>query len=58
MIVMQVYLTTNDSQRIVILELGKLLYEGKFYLIPSNFLHNVVQKIYIDIQKEALVLCI
>ena len=58
MTVMQVYLTTNDSQRIVILELGKVLYEGQFYLIPSNFLHNVVQKIYIDIQKGALVLCI
>lgn len=58
MTVMQVYLTTNDSQRIVILELGKLLYEGKFYLIPANFLHKVVQKMYIDIQKEAIVLCI
>ena len=58
MTVMQVYLTTNDSQRIVILELGKVLYEGQFYLIPSNYLHNVVQKLYIDIKKEALVLCI
>ena len=58
MTVLQVYLTTNDSQRIVILELGKVLYEGKFYLIPSNFLHNVVQKMYIDIEKGALVLCI
>ena len=58
MSVMQVYLTTSDSQRVVILELDKVLYEGQFYLIPSNFLHNVVQKIYIDIQKEALVLCI
>lgn len=58
MTVMQVYLTTSDSQRVVILELDKVLYDGQFYLIPSNFLHNVVQKIYIDIQKEALVLCI
>ena len=58
MAVMDVYLTTNDSQRIVILELGKILYEGKFYLIPSNFLHNIVQKMYIDIQKGALVLCV
>ena len=58
MTVMQVYLTTNDSQRIGILELDKVLYEGQFYLIPANFLHNVVQKIYIDIKKEALVLCI
>ena len=58
MTVMQVYLTTKDSQRIVILELDKVLYEGKFYLIPANFLHNVVQKMYIDIQKEAIVLCI
>lgn len=58
MTVMQLYLTTNYSQRIVILELGKVLYEGQFDLIPSNFLHNVVQKIYIDIQKEDIVLCI
>ena len=58
MTIMEVYLTTNDSQRIVILELDKVLYEGQFYLIPSNYLHNVVQKIYIDIKKEALVLCI
>ena len=58
MTVMHVYLTTNDSQRVVILELDKVLYDGQFYLIPSNFLHNVVQKIYIDIKKEALVLCI
>lgn len=58
MTVMQVYLTINDSQRVVILELDKVLYEGQFYLIPSKFLHNVVQKMYIDIQKEAIVLCI
>lgn len=58
MTVMQVYLTTNDSQRIVILELDKVLYNGYFYLIPSKFLDKVVQKMYIDIQKEALVLCI
>lgn len=58
MTVMQVYLTTNDSQRIVILELDKVLYDGKFYLIPSEFLVKVVQKMYIDIQKGAIVLCI
>ena len=58
MTVIQVYLTTSDSQRVVILELGKVLYDGQFYLIPANFLHNVVQKIYIDIKKEAIVLCI
>lgn len=58
MTVKQVYLTTSDSQRIVISELGKVLYDGYFYLIPSNFLDNVVQKMYIDSQKEAIVLCI
>lgn len=54
----EVYLKTVDSQRVVILELDKVLYEGQFYLIPSKFLRNVVQKMYIDIQKEAIVLCI
>ncbi len=58
MTVKQVYLTTSDSQRIVISELGKVLYDGYFYLIPSNFLDNVVQKMYIDLQKGAIVLCI
>ena len=58
MSVKQVYLTTSDSQRVVILELDKVLYDGQFYLIPSEFLVKVVQKMYIDIQKGALVLCI
>lgn len=58
MTVVQVYLTTGDSQRIVILELDKVLYDGYFYLISSKFLDKVVQKMYIDIQKEAIVLCI
>ena len=58
MTVVQVYLTTVDSQRVVILELDKVLYEGYFYNIPSKFLDKVVQKIYIDLQKEAIVLCI
>ena len=58
MTVVQVYLTTGDSQRVVLLELGKVLYDGYFYLIPTKFLDNVVQKMYIDIQKEAIVLCI
>lgn len=44
MTVVQVYLTTGDSQRVVILELDKVLYEGYFYNIPSKFLDNVVQK--------------
>ena len=56
--VVQVYLTTGDSQRVVLLELDKVLYDGYFYNMPSKFLDNVVQKMYIDIQKEALVLCI
>ena len=58
MTVVQVYLTTGDSQRVVLLELGKILYDGYFYNMPSKFLDNVVQKMYIDIQKESLVLCI
>ena len=58
MTVVQVYLTTGDSQRVVILELDKVLYDGYFYNMPSKFLENVVQKMYIDIQKEALVLCV
>ena len=58
MTVVQVYLTTGDSQRVVLLELDMVLYEGYFYNIPLKFLDNVVQKMYIDIQKEALVLCI
>ena len=58
MTVVQVYLTTGDSQRVVLLELDKILYEGYFYNMPSKFLDNVVQKMYIDIQKGAIVLCI
>ena len=58
MTVVQVYLTTGDSQRVVILELDNVLYDGYFYNIPSKFLDHVVQKMYIDIQKEALVLCV
>ena len=58
MTVVQVYLTTVDSQRVVLLELDKVLYDGYFYNMPSKFLDNVVQKMCIDIQKGALVLCI
>ena len=58
MTVVQVYLTTGDSQRVVLLELDKVLYDGYFYNIPSKFLDKVVQKMYIDMQKGALVLCI
>lgn len=58
MTVVQVFLTTGDSQRIVILELGNVLYDGYSYSIPPKFLDKVVQKIYINIQKEAIVLCI
>ena len=58
MTVVQVYLTTGDSQRILILELGNVLYDGYFHSIPFKFLDKVVQKMYIDIQKEAIVLCI
>ena len=58
MTVVQVYLTTVDSQSVVLLELDKVLYEGYFYNMPSKYLDNVVQKMYIDIQKGAIVLCI
>ena len=58
MTVVQVYLTTGDSQRIVILELDNVLYDGYFYNMPLKFLDNVVQKMYIDIQKGAIVLCV
>ena len=58
MTVVQVYLTTGDSQRVVILELDNVLYEGYFYNMPSKFLEYVVQKMYIDIQKGDLVLCV
>ena len=58
MTVVQVYLTTGDSQRVVILELDKVLYDGYFYKMSSKFLDKVVQKMYIDVQKEALVLCV
>ena len=58
MTVVQVYLTTGDSQRVVLLELGQLLYDGYFYNMKPKFLENVVQKMYIDIQKGAIVLCI
>ena len=58
MTVVQVYLTSVDSQRVVVLELDQVLYDGYFYNMPSKFLDNVVQKMYIDIQKGALVLCI
>ena len=58
MTVVQVYLTTGDSQRVVLLELDKVLYDGYFYNMPSKFLENVVQKMYIDIQMEAIVLCV
>ena len=58
MTVVQVYLTTGDSQRVVLLELDNVLYDGYFYNMPSKFLENVVQKMYIYIQKGALVLCI
>ena len=42
MTVVHVYLMTGDSQRAVILELDKILYDGYFYKMPSKFLDNVV----------------
>ena len=58
MTVVQVYLTTGDSQRIVILVLNKVLYSGFFDDIPLKYLDKIVQKIGVDYEKEAIVLCI
>ena len=58
MTVEQVYLSTVDSQRVVILELNKVLYSGFFDDIQLKYLGKIVQKIGVDYEKETLVLCI
>ena len=57
MTVAEMYLRT-DNERVVILELNKVLYSGFFDDIPLKYLDKIVQKIGVDYEKEALVLCI
>ena len=57
MTVAEMYLRT-DNERIVILELNKVLYSGLFDDIPLKYLDKIVQKIGVDYEKGALVLCI
>ena len=57
MTVAEMYLRT-DNERIVILELNKVLYSGFFDHIPLKYLDKIVQKIGVDYEKGALVLCI
>ena len=53
----EIYLRT-DNERIIILELNKVLYSGLFDDIPLKYLDKIVQKIGVDYEKENLVLCI
>ena len=57
MTVAEMYLRT-DNERILILELDKVLYSGFFDYIPLKYLDKIVQKIAVDYEKEALVLCV
>ena len=57
MTVAEMYLRT-DNERIEILELNKVLYAGLFENIPTKYLDKIVQKIIVDYEKGALVLCI
>ena len=57
MTVAEMYLRT-DNERIVILELDKVLYSGFFDAIPLKYLDKIVQKIGVDYEKGAIVLCI
>ena len=51
------YLRT-DNECIEILELNKVLYAGLFENIPTKYLDKIVQKIRVDYEKGAIVLCI
>ena len=51
------YLRT-DNERIVILELNKVLYSGFFDEIPLKYIDKIVQKIGVDYERESIVLCI
>ena len=57
MTVAEMYLRT-DNERILLLELNKVLYSGLFDDIPIKYLDKIVQKIGVDYEKGALVLCI
>ena len=57
MTVAEMYLRT-DNERILILELNKVLYSGLFDDIPLKYLDKIVQKIGVDYEKEAILLCI
>lgn len=57
MTVAEMYLRT-DNERIVILELNKVLYSGLFDDIPLKYLDKIVQKIGVDYEKGAILLCI
>lgn len=57
MTVAEMYLRT-DNERILILELNEVLYSGLFDDIPLKYLDKIVQKIGVDYEKGALVLCI
>ena len=57
MTVAEMYLRT-DNERILLLELNKVLYSGFFDDIPIKYLDKIVQKIDVDYEKGAIVLCI
>ena len=48
----------TDNERIVILELNKVLYSGFFDDIPIKYLDKIVQKIGVDYDRGSIVLCI
>ena len=57
MTVAELYLRT-DNERIVILELNKVLYSGFFDDIPIKYLDKIVKKIGVDYDRGSIVLCI
>ena len=57
MTVAEMYLRT-DNERIVILELNKVLYSGLFDDIPLKYLDKIVKKIGVNYEKGAIVLCV
>ena len=57
MTVSEIYLRTYN-ERIIILELNKVLYSGLVDDIPLKYLDKIVQKIGVDYEKGAIVLCI
>ena len=57
MTVAEMYLITDDEE-IAIAEFDRVLYKGAFNDVPEKYLDKIVQKIGVDYEKEALVLCI